>query len=55
MADDKINSYAQAILAVSAAEGNGTQVEDELHRFAQLLEGEDELKTRNSKSRRKEN
>ena len=45
MADDKINSYAQAILAVSAAEGNGTQVEDELHRFAQLLEGSDELKT----------
>ncbi|HJL68684.1 MAG TPA: ATP synthase F1 subunit delta [Prochlorococcaceae cyanobacterium Gl_MAG_24] len=45
MADDKINSYAQAILSVAAGEGTGTKVEDELYRFAQVLEGSDELKT----------
>jgi F-type H+-transporting ATPase subunit delta len=44
MAGDRITDYAQAMLGVAKAEGNLGEVEDELFRFARVLEGSDELR-----------
>lgn len=43
MADNRSNGYAQAMLAVAAAEGNQAEVEGELYQFARALERSDEL------------
>lgn len=43
MADNRSNGYAQAMLAVAAAEGKLGEVEDELFQFARALERSDEL------------
>ena len=45
MSDEKIQGYAQAILAVASAESNGAQIEDEIYRFSQVLQSSDELKS----------
>ena len=45
MADaNRVASYAQAMFEVARAEGNLDEVEDELFRFARVLEGNDELR-----------
>jgi F-type H+-transporting ATPase subunit delta len=44
MADQRITDYAEAMLAVAKAEGRLGEVEDELFRFARVLEGSDELR-----------
>ena len=41
---DRINGYAEALIAVAKAEGNLDEVEDELFRFGQNLSGSDELR-----------
>lgn len=41
---DRVDAYADALLTVARAEGNLTEVEDELFRFARILEGNDELR-----------
>ena len=45
MTDDRSHAYAEALLAVARSEGNLAEVEDELFRFARLLEGNDDLRT----------
>jgi F-type H+-transporting ATPase subunit delta len=45
MNDDRTSAYAEALLAVARSEGNLAEVEDELFRFARLLEGNDDLRT----------
>ena len=45
MSDEKIQSYAQAILAVASAESNSAQIEDEIYRFSQVLQSSEELKS----------
>ena len=45
MSDEKIQGYAQAILAVASAESTGAQVEDEIYRFSQVLQSSEELKS----------
>jgi F-type H+-transporting ATPase subunit delta len=45
MTDDRSHAYAEALLAVARSEGNLPEVEDELFRFARLLEANDELRT----------
>ena len=45
MADERIDVYADALFAVARAEGNLREVEDELFRFARVLEGSDELRS----------
>jgi F-type H+-transporting ATPase subunit delta len=45
MTDTRITAYADALLSVAKAEGNLADVEDELYRFAQALEGNDELRS----------
>jgi F-type H+-transporting ATPase subunit delta len=42
--EDRINSYAEAMLDVTRAESVAGEVEDELFRFARVLEGSDELR-----------
>ncbi len=44
MSDDRITSYAEAVLSVAAAEANGGEVEDEMFRFARAVEGSDDLR-----------
>ncbi|OUV78481.1 MAG: ATP synthase F1 subunit delta [Acidimicrobiaceae bacterium TMED130] len=44
MSDEKIQSYAQAILSVASAENNAAQVEDEIYRFSQVVQTSEELK-----------
>jgi len=44
MSDTRITAYADALLAVARAENNLSEVEDELFRFARVLEGNDELR-----------
>jgi F-type H+-transporting ATPase subunit delta len=44
MADDRIDAYADALFNVARAEGTLGEVEDELFRFSQVLEGSDELR-----------
>jgi F-type H+-transporting ATPase subunit delta len=45
MTDDRSHAYAEALLAVARSEGNLSEVEDELFRFARLLEANDDLRT----------
>jgi F-type H+-transporting ATPase subunit delta len=45
MSDDRTRTYASALLDVARAEGALGEVEDELFRFARLLESNDELRT----------
>ena len=44
MASDRIDAYADALFRVAAAESNLDEVEDELFRFARVLEGSNELR-----------
>ena len=41
---DRVDAYAEALLLVARAEGPLTEIEDELFRFARILEGSDELR-----------
>lgn len=45
MSDPVISAYAEAMVAVAAAEGSVSEVEDELFRFARAVESNDELRT----------
>jgi F-type H+-transporting ATPase subunit delta len=45
MADERSLAYARALFSVAAAEGSIREVEDELFRFARVLEGNDELRS----------
>lgn len=40
----RVETYAQAILHIVQAEGHAGEVEDELFRFARIVEGNDELR-----------
>lgn len=44
MADDRTLAYAAALFGVARAEGTLGEVEDELFRFSQTLQGSDELR-----------
>jgi F-type H+-transporting ATPase subunit delta len=44
MADDRSLAYAEALFGVARAEGTLGEVEDELFRFSQTLQGSDELR-----------
>jgi F-type H+-transporting ATPase subunit delta len=44
MADDRTDAYAEALFGVARAEGTLGEVEDELFRFSQTLQGSDELR-----------
>jgi F-type H+-transporting ATPase subunit delta len=44
MADDRTLAYAEALFRVARAEGTLGEVEDELFRFSQTLQGSDELR-----------
>ncbi|HEX5366435.1 MAG TPA: ATP synthase F1 subunit delta [Acidimicrobiales bacterium] len=44
MADDRTLAYAEALFSVVRAEGTLGEVEDELFRFSQILQGSDELR-----------
>jgi F-type H+-transporting ATPase subunit delta len=44
MADDRALAYADALFGVARAEGSLQEVEDELFRFSQTLQGSDELR-----------
>jgi F-type H+-transporting ATPase subunit delta len=44
MADDRTLAYAEALFGVARAEGTLGDVEDELFRFSQTLQGNDELR-----------
>ena len=41
---DRVDVYARALLDIVNAEGNLSEVEDELFRFARIVEGNDELR-----------
>ena len=41
---DRVDVYAQSLLEIVVAEGNLSDVEDELFRFARIVEGNDELR-----------
>ncbi len=43
-APDRVEAYADALLAIARAEGQLGEVEDELFRFARILEGSDDLR-----------
>ena len=45
MTDERTLTYATALLGVARSEGALADVEDELFRFARLLEGNDDLRT----------
>ena len=42
---DRIEAWAQALLEIARSEGNLHEVEDELFRFARIVEGNDDLRT----------
>jgi F-type H+-transporting ATPase subunit delta len=44
-ADDRTLAYAEALFSVTRAEGTVAEVEGELFRFSQTLQGSDELRT----------
>jgi F-type H+-transporting ATPase subunit delta len=44
VATDRIDAYAQALLDIARAEGKLGEVEDELFRFARIVDGNDELR-----------
>jgi F-type H+-transporting ATPase subunit delta len=41
---ERVDTYARALLQIAQAEGHLTEVEDELFRFARVVEGNDELR-----------
>jgi F-type H+-transporting ATPase subunit delta len=41
---ERIDAYANALLEIAAAEGRVGEIEDELFRFARIVEGNDELR-----------
>ena len=41
---DRVDVYARALLDIVSAEGNLSEVEDELFRFARIVEGNDDLR-----------
>jgi F-type H+-transporting ATPase subunit delta len=41
---DRVDVYAQSLLEIVVAEGHLDEVEDELFRFARIVEGNDELR-----------
>ena len=41
--DEQTEAYADALLAIAKAEGTGSETEDELFRFARILEGRQDL------------
>jgi F-type H+-transporting ATPase subunit delta len=43
--DNRIDAYADALFRVAAAERQLSEIEDELFRFARVLEGSDELRS----------
>jgi F-type H+-transporting ATPase subunit delta len=43
-APDRAEAYAEALLTIAHAEGHLGEIEDELFRFARILEGSDELR-----------
>jgi F-type H+-transporting ATPase subunit delta len=45
MSDNRITAYADAALSIARAEGNLSEVEDELFRLARVLESSDELRS----------
>jgi F-type H+-transporting ATPase subunit delta len=45
MSNERVTDYATALFAVAVAEGRLGEVEDELFRFARVLEGSDELRS----------
>jgi F-type H+-transporting ATPase subunit delta len=45
MTDERSQAYAEALLAVARSEGSLAEVEDELFRFARVLESNDDLRT----------
>lgn len=45
LTEDRIAAYASAVVAIATAEGQLSEVEDELFRFARLYEQSDELRT----------
>lgn len=42
---DRVEAYAEGILAIARAEGHLGEIEDELFRFARAVEGNDELRS----------
>ncbi len=44
MADERIRAYAEALYAIARAEGPLDEIEDELFRFARVLDGSEELR-----------
>ncbi len=51
MPDERLDGYAEALLAVAAAQGQSTVIEDELFRIGEALRGNDELLAALSDSR----
>ena len=45
MSDPRIDGYARGLFEIARAEGTLDEVEDELFRFARVLESNDELRT----------
>lgn len=45
-ANPRVDAYAEALHAVARAEGRGEVIEDELSRFARVVQGADELRDR---------
>jgi hypothetical protein len=45
MSDTRASAYADAALAIASAEGNVAEVTDELFRFGQIVQGNEELRT----------
>jgi F-type H+-transporting ATPase subunit delta len=41
---DRVDVYARALLSIVSTEGHGDEVEDELFRFARIVEGNDDLR-----------
>ena len=41
---DRVEAYARAVLEIAEAEGHLREIEDELFRFARIIEGNDELR-----------
>ena len=41
---DRVDAYAQALLDIVVAEGHLDEVEDELFRFARIVEGNGEMR-----------
>ena len=44
MSEERIEAYARALLGIAQAEGHLSDIEDEMFRFARIVEGNDELR-----------